>query len=346
MSKIIKQRKIPPSLNVTDIEERAGFYALAQSAESNKLTRKLSNNIAKSAQLDLFGNGTITDTDFRMYVRGLAEMQSGINKSAPLLLDSLIITATARGLKDTLVSLPLNEYMLMRDLSDEKEARVQVKQDMDTLERIHFELKGSGRHRGNWLTIHISGGTHGIIKNGVIVFRFNEDFYNALRINEKKYLYMYFPAEALQGNLHKNPYKYWLARKIAEHKRMNLGKANEDTISTKALIEACPNFPTREKIIKWSREITREAIEPFERDLNALEPAFTWEYAGEQPSNYETFINSNIYIHWKAYPDTDKLEAGKKKRAQRTGRIRTSKKKTTKLEARVTEIEEKLEKAK
>jgi hypothetical protein len=126
---------------------------------------------------------------------------------------------------------------------------------------------------------------------------------------------MYFPQEALRGNIKENPWKYWLARKISEHKRMNIGKPNEDTISVQTLIDACPNYPTYEKVMREDRAITRRIIEPFERDLDALNPSISWEYQGltESPRNYREFINANIVIHWSTYPDTRQIEAERRK---------------------------------
>lgn len=297
-------------------EPAEGFYLLAQSHTSNKLSKKLTERIATPAQFDIYGNGSIEERDFRLFVKGYSELVSGVNETAARLLDSLMITATRNGLQNTLVTLPIREYLDMRGLKDEKEIRRQVKGDIDALERISFEYKGTGKNRGAWLKVSISGGTVGQIKNGDIVFRFNQDFFDSFKVGAS-YLYMYFPHEALKGNIKENPWKYWLARKISEHKRMNIGKPNEDTISTRTLIDACPNYPTYEKIMKEDRAISRRIVEPFERDLNALSPSISWEYQGlnESPRNYQEFIAANIVVHWSEYPDTLKLEARKKKRA-------------------------------
>jgi hypothetical protein len=294
----------------------AGFYLLAQNHTSNKLSKKLTERIANPAQFDIYGNGSIEERDFRLFVKGYSELVSGVNETAARLLDSLMITATRNGLQNTLVTLPIREYLDMRGLKDEREIRRQVRSDIDALERISFEYKGTGKNRGAWLKVSISGGTVGQIKNGDIVFRFNQDFFDSFKVGSKL-MYMYFPHEALKGNIKENPWKYWLARKISEHKRMNIGKPNEDTISVQTLIDACPNYPTYEKIMKEDRAISRRIIEPFERDLNALSPSISWEYQGlnESPRNYQEFIAANIVVHWSEYPDTLKLEARKKKRA-------------------------------
>jgi len=298
-----------------------GFYLLAQNKPSNALAKMLTQRIGDPAQLDIYGSGSIVEKDFKLFIKGYSELVSGgVKQSAAMLLDSLMITATENGLQDTLICLPLKKYMEMRGLSDEKATRAQVKGDINALERIHFEYKGTGKQRGAWLKVSISGGTVGQIKNGDILFRFNQDFFNSFKTGSgNKFLYMYFPREALQGNTRANPWKYWLGRKISEHKRINIGKANADIISVKTLIDACPNYPTYDAVMNSDRHIDTRIIQPFERDLDALSPSIKWNYQGltESPTDYQTFIDANIVIQWAYYPDTSKLAAGKKKRARK-----------------------------
>ena len=115
---------------------------------------------------------------------------------------------------------------------------------------------------------------------------------------------MYFPQEALRGNIKKNPWKYWLARKISEHKRMNIGKPNEDTISVQTLIDACPNYPTYEKVMSEDRAIRRRIIEPFERDLDA-QPVY---FMGISRPNRKPAKLSRVYSEYcctlERIPDT------------------------------------------
>lgn len=326
--------EIQPGITQSITERAAdaldGYYLLAQSHASNKLTKKLTERITKSeegAQLDFYGNGRIEEKDFKLFIKGYRELISGVKQSAAMLLDSLMITATKNGLQNTLIKLPIQEYLEMRELTDEKEIRKQVKSDIDALERISFEYKGTGKRRGEWFKVSISGGTVGQIKNGDIIFRFNQDFFDSFKVEDgNRFLYMYFPYEALQGNIRNNPWKYWIARKISEHKRINLGKINADIISVKALIDACPNYPTYEEVIQRDRAIKRRIIEPFERDINALSPSISWKYQNldESPKTYQEFINAKIIIQWSTYPDTQKIEAGKKKR---TGQKQIDKKK-------------------
>ena len=298
-------------------EQKNKFYPLAQNHASNKLQKTLTKQINNKTQIDLLGNGSIVGDDFKLFIKGYSELINGVKQSAAMLLDCLMIKATETGLQDTLVELPLKDYMTMRKLKDKKEARKQIKEDLTALERISFEYKGTGKNKGIWLKVHISGGTTGQIKNGDIVFRFNQDFYDSFKAGERnKHLYMYFPREALQYNSKYNPWTYWLARKISEHKRMNLGKPNEDTISVKTLINACPDFPTYESLGK-AKQVNKRIIESFERDLDALNETLTWEYKdlAETQNNYTDFINANIIINWKDYPDLPKLKENKRKQA-------------------------------
>jgi len=304
---------------------RDSYYLLAQSHATNRLTHTVSQRISEPAQFDLFGDGRIEDENFRLFIRGYRELESGVKQSAAMLLDSLMIVATESGLDDTLVVLPLDRYMSMRGLSDEKEARAQINYDLNALERISFEYRAAtkGKKRGPWLRVHIAGGTAGQIKNGDIIFRFNQDFYDSFKVGGEgnKYLYMYFPEEAMQGSIRANPWKYWLARRISEHKRMNMGKQNEDVIGVRTLIEGCPNYPSYNEVIENSRHISKLIITPFERDMDSLAPRITWEYQGltETPTDYQTFMDANVIVHWKEYPKEAmaRIEEGKKKRAQR-----------------------------
>jgi hypothetical protein len=281
---------------------KSKFYKLAQSKTTNKLSKKLTERAAM--QLDLHGRGSIIEKDFKLFIEGYSKLESGVKQSAAMLLDCLIIVATENGLRDTLVRLPLKKYMEMRGLSDEKEIRKQIKGDMEALKGISFEYRGIGKSHSSWFTVHIWGGTAGQVKNGEVIFRFNQDFFDSFKAGGKSpYLFMYFPREALQGSIKANPWKYWLARKISEHRTMNAAKTNENIIGIKTLIEACPNYPTYEEVIQEDRAIRRRLIDPFERDLNALAPTITWEYqGGKRPATYDEFMAGNVIVFWNDYP--------------------------------------------
>lgn len=277
------------------------YYVIAQSRSSNTLARKLTTKIVDELQIDLFGTGLIETPDFKLSVRGYNELKSGINVSAAKLLDVLVIKSTTVGLSDTLVRMPLKEFMEMRGLKDEKEARKQIKRDMDALDRVQFDYKGIGKNKNSWFKVSLSGGFSGIV-NGVILYRFNEEFYKSLRVDDTKYLFMYFPMEALKIADNHHPYSYHLARKISEHKRMNKDKPNEDVISVKTLLEACGNMPRYEDLGE-AKQVSLRIITPFERDLDALSNTVQWEYVGDSPASWNEFQKAKIHITWVRYPE-------------------------------------------
>ena len=277
------------------------YYVIAQSRSSNTLARKLTTKFLSELQMDLFGTGLIETADFKLSVRGYNELKSGINISAAKLLDILVIKSTSTGLTDTLVRLPLKEFMEMRGLRDEKEARKQIKRDMDALDRVQFDYKGIGKNKNSWFKVSLSGGFSGIV-NGVIHYRFNEEFYRSLRVDDTKYLFMYFPMEALKIADNHHPYSYHLARKISEHKRMNKDKPNEDVISVITLLNACVNMPDYAKLGE-AKQVSLRIIEPFERDMDALSSTIQWEYIGAAPKGWAEFREAKLHITWVRYPD-------------------------------------------
>jgi hypothetical protein len=276
------------------------FLMLAQSNASNKLSKTLSKT---PQRLDTIGTASIIDKTFHLFIEKHETITEGVHPSAAMLLDCLPIKAAKEGLKDTLVKMPLKEYMELRGLRDYKSTREQVLRDMDALGKVRFECIGTGATKGDWININLYGGTSGI-KNGVIHYRFNQDFYGSFRCGSSKCLCMHFPKSAMQCNLNTNPHKYWLARKIAEHKRMNLGKPNENAISVSTLIDACPSFPSYEEVRHSNRHVTSRIINPFERDMNALNDVFSWEYKNDKPSGFKTLIENTAILHWNIYPET------------------------------------------
>ena len=244
--------------------------------------------------------------DMKLSISGYSGLNNGINASAVMLLDCMMVVATMEGLRKTLVKLPLKDYMAMRGLSDIKSIREQVKRDLNALWRVSFEYRNKNKKQGTWLQARILADM-GQIENGDIIFGFSHTFFDIFMIERNKPLFMYFPIDALKGNIRQHPYKFWLARRIALHKRLNLGENNENIIGVQTLISACPNFPTLEDVSRGNRNITSRIVAPFERDMNELASVFTWHYNGKNPKHYDEFVASSITIHWCNYPDVEKL---------------------------------------
>lgn len=305
------------------------YFIIAQSAATNALAKQITVKITDAMQLDLSGNAEIIGPSLKLFILGYRNLiaKGGINQSAARLLDCLVIIATTQGLQNTIIRLPLKEYMSMRGISDVKEARAQVNRDLDALWRVSFEYKGIGKHRNEWFKARLCDAV-GVIKNGDIVFSFAPTFFNSLKINDNgSSAFMHFPREALTKSIKYNPYSYCLARKMAEHKRMNRGRPNENIISVKTLIEACPNFPTYQEVAAGNRGIAQRIIAPFERDMDALTETISWHYAdiAESPTDYASFIAATIVISWKNYPNTGKL-AGQKNRREKKKTVTPMKK--------------------
>lgn len=228
------------------------------------------------------------------------------------LLDAITETLAETGRRSNVVELPLTEYMEKRGLKDRKETRKQVEEDLEIIFNSSISLTESrnGKEQ-NFLDMRICDAKG--IKNGIISFSFGTTFFSLI----KGYAVMYYPEPLFKINGKRNPYSYPLGRKITEHKNMNAGKKNEDIIAVKTLLKACEGLP-RKKDLK-SRQYKQLIIEPFERDLDALEDLLSWEYCHRNGTpltqeeldsfNYETFENALILVHWKNYPDqTKRLE--------------------------------------
>lgn len=226
------------------------------------------------------------------------------------LFDMITVEFTESGSKSRDVQIMLDKYMEKRELKDRKEARKQVTKDLELLRvsAINFtEPRKKGEPQG-YYKLNISSGA-GLSKSGVITFSFSEDFYNLLI----GYPVMPYPPQLYALNNKRNPNSFYFLRKIAEHKNMNVGKKNEDTISVKTLLTASPYLPTYKKVMATDRHLDTRIINPFERDMDALADTLKWEYChsnGEPLSSeelsgftYQLFKDCLIRITWLDYPD-------------------------------------------
>lgn len=246
------------------------------------------------------------------------------------LLDAFMQTFTATGAKSPRVSMRLDDYMILRGLTDRRGAREQVAEDLDIL----FNAKISYRERGGgFYDMRIISGK-GAIKSGIITINFGDEFYRVL----KGYVVMPYPKQLWRINSHKNPNSYYFLRQLAEHKNMNAGKRNENIIAVKTLLKAAPLMPTKKEVAETDRAFTRRIIKPFERDMNALSETLTWQYCkkGGEPLtdaeaaslDYDSFVLLNVKTTWHDYPSADewlkrkaeRIEAAVKKKAEREAR--------------------------
>lgn len=292
---------------------------ILQGTATNQLTKIKATK--RNTEIDpITGTATITRGDFIVTIPHYDTL-TGLKTSTHQLLDAITLALTADPRKNPVVQLPLKDYMELRGLTDVKEARKQVKADLDTLFNVEItftEKRGKGEPK-NWAKMRICDAV-GEIKNGVIIFSFGRTFHSLLL----NYPLMPYQPEILKINPHKNPNSYYLGRKITELKNMNAGRLSEDTIAVQTLLDSTPELPTYSEVMSGNKNLTDRIIRPFERDLDALEDSFSWEYChskGEPLTeqelarfDYETFKNCLVKIHWKNYPDqTERLQARQEK---------------------------------
>lgn len=279
------------------------------------------------------GDATIKNGNFILTIPKYEQL-TGLKTSTYQLLDAITVALTESGAKSPTVILPLEEYMKRRGLKDRKEAKTQAKADMEILRGASFsweERRGKKTESYSFVNLADSGE---IRRNGDIVFTYGTTFYNILL----GYPVMPYPAQLQTLNSKRNPNSYYLLRKIAEHKNMNIGKKNENIIAVKTLLSVAPFLPTYEEVMETGRQLDQRIIKPFERDMDALETTLSWNYCHslDQPltdeelstMSYATFEELLIHTEWRNYPDqTARLERKAEAVAKAEKKRTTSKKK-------------------
>ena len=328
-----KQATIKPAIKPTDspIERRKDFSTIRQGTSTNALT-KLRATEGKGLTIDqITGDATIKNGNFILTIPKYEQL-TGLKTSTYQLLDAITVALTESGAKSPTVILPLEEYMKRRGLKDRKEAKTQAKADMEILRGASFsweERRGKKTESYSFVNLADSGE---IRRNGDIVFTYGTTFYNILL----GYPVMPYPAQLQTLNSKRNPNSYYLLRKIAEHKNMNIGKKNEDIIAVKTLLSGAPFIPSYEEVMSGNRNIADRIIGVFERDMDALETTLSWHYCHslEQPltdeelntMSYATFEGLMIHTEWRNYPDqTARLE----RKAEAIAQAQQKKKRTT-----------------
>jgi len=327
--------RVVPSILPTGEREKSTFSTIRQGTATNALT-KIKPSTKRNTIIDtITGTATITQGNLSITIPDFTKLK-GFRTSTYQLLDALTVALTETGAKSPAVALSLEEYMKKRGLKDKKEARKQVTDDLETLfnATISFKEKRKNGQEQDFHDIRIIDSKG--IRKGIINVTFGTAFYNILL----GYPIMPYPAQLWELNSKRNPNSFYLLRKIAEHKNMNVGKKNEDIIAVKTLLAAAPYLPSYEEVMNTDRAISRRIIEPFERDMDALEDTLTWTYCHSNNTpltdeelssmSYDTFISLLIKIDWKQYPDqTARLERKAKRieQAEQGKKRKTSKKK-------------------
>lgn len=314
--------------------EQQAYSTIRQGTSTNALT-KFRAITGQTATIDsVTGTATIKQGNFTLTIPNYEQL-AGLKTSTYQLLDAITVALTESGAKSPTVILPLSEYMKRRGLKDRKEAKNQAKADMEILRQASFtweEKRGKNTNSFTFVNLADSGE---IRRNGDIVFTYGNTFYNVLL----GYPVMPYPAQLQTLNSKRNPNSYYFLRKIAEHKNMNIGKKNEDVIAVKTLLAIAPFIPTYEEVMQSKgRALTRQIIEPFERDLDALEETLSWTYCHSNNApltdeelatlSYDLFKDLLIHTEWKDYPDQTARLQRKAEAIEKQTQAKPKKKKT------------------
>ena len=309
------------------------FTKIRQGTATNKLTKIDSHK--KKPDTDIAtGLAKIKQKDFEVAILNNTKIQ-GLRQSAHQLLDALTEVFTEQGgEKSPKITLSLKDYMKKRGFKNEKEARKQVKEDLETLSsiKLSFTQKLRGGESKEYFNLALLG-SHGI-KNGIITVYLDTAFCTLLT----GYNIMPYPRLLWELSERINPNSFYFLRKISEHKNMNFDDRNANVISVMTLLNATPNIPSYEEVMKTNgKQLTQRIIEPFERDMDALIEVISWIYCHSNGAeltdeelrnmNYEIFIKLYVKIYWTLYPDeTERLE----KKAEYHKKAKKSRKTTKK----------------
>ena len=314
-----------PAVTV-EIDNNDLFQMIRQGQATNRLT-KINARKRDNLKLDILSQSVkiLADENFAIEIKNFPK--SGELKNSTLqLLDALTLKFTETDAKSRCINLSLHEYMNMRGIKNEKTAREQVKIDLEILYNLslHYKEKRHGKFTGTFIDVRLID-KKGVIKNSVIGLRITPEFYALLQT----YNIMPYPIRLLALNNQANPHSYYFGRKITEHKNMNYFQPNADIISVETLLKSSPVMPALDEVSKNGQHYIQQIITPFERDMNALDEIFMWEYChsngtplseqdfdilyGQDKNNpsYQFFITLLVKITWRNYPERTKLKAPK-----------------------------------
>lgn len=297
--------------------------------KNSQISNLLSKTQVKKGDIDpITGDAISKNKDLTLRISNFKSLSiTKIRTSAHRFFDSLTLQFTKDD-TSAIVKLPIDDYMQLCSLKDKKEAYNQVKKDLALLMKINVSYqkechphnkknRGSARWYEDFGAANIC--SHYLIQDGIIYFEFTRVFYEHLRSSPV----MPIPQWIFKLEINYKPHAYYLARKLCEHHNMNYGKPNANVISVKTLSEACPNLPTKKEVGKRFSECIKN---PFERDLDALEPYVQWEYCNSKGTpltddqlskfDYAIFIERFVKFQINEYPTRVKpsLKAQRKQR--------------------------------
>lgn len=280
----------------------------------NNTTNKLANICAKDVQYTSdFTAGFIqhdSDPDFMALFEKYTP-QKKLSPSTLQLLDMLVCEAMAKGFKERIIIMTLDEYMAARGLTHKPTARERVTTDLELLASLSISdktiLKGKTKS-----FVSVSVCDRALYKNSKILFAFGPTFFEMLQ----RSMVSPYPKRLFELNLKHYPYSYHLGRKIAMDFNMNLGReGREGIISVKTLLDVCHGLPTYDEVVATGKHVDQRIITPFTKNLDHLAPDITWYFCHKNGvkitdteaewMDYNTFIGLNVAYKIKDWPNED-----------------------------------------
>lgn len=255
---------------------QAGYIAYKSTRESTALMT-VGSSALKAARYDDANEryNLIASTGVKIYLRGrLISKRAFV--SMDKLLRQLMNKAYESGFKNREVALTLDEFMRLRRLADRKEARKQFSQVAIDLSNTVIEVRENYKGEKGKSRLPILGkqwepddDSKSPIVNSSIVFMFNADFFEPLRVSHS----IGFLPEGLLAIDGKSDNAYTIGVCVWDDIRRNLGKGKrEGRLKVLTLLKAT-SLPSAEDINpKYYR---RQIMEPF---LAALSKAASAEY--------------------------------------------------------------------
>jgi hypothetical protein len=323
-------------------EQNNKWRSLKQGAISNEFLRAVSKTRGAAKNTETDGMTGITETRVENITIAIEEYAKtgGIGPSTHRLFDYMIMnwTETRHRPGGWDINLSLKQYWEELELSPSGTARQQAENDLTLLtfpiiRKWKNEDGSEGSTRINFFEI-------ATLDRGRILANLTEiakDYY-------RRYSSMPLHPDTWKFNIRTNPNAPYLFRRIQQHKHMNRNKSNENRIRVSTLINAAPLLASYDEVSKGGRQVRQRIIDPFERDMNALQRVgVRWQYTDpenkDQPLSKDQ-VEGLSYLEWEALiidlnweyyptrpkPDTDQEEpekltdgsskTGKKKKAR------------------------------
>ena len=183
------------------------------------------------------------------------------------------------------VTFKVSDYKKTRGMKDYKEARRQLRRDVDILYRTSLKytgkiIDGKKQRKGTVETRILTGKVE--IQNGNVIAVVNGDFVEALV--KQGLFWTCLPAEYYKEKDVNFAILYKLCVHVSTNKERDK-KRGFSIISVAALLEAVGSIPSYENVKKsYSRHIEREIITPLEKALTEFQDKnyLKWQFANEK----------------------------------------------------------------